>query len=58
MKQRASDGRAGRGGGGVFGGVEAVARSAAGRLGGVDGRSSRGGGGVSRGEVPVQVPRA
>jgi len=35
-----------------------VARSAAGRLGGVDGRSSRGGGGVSRGEVPVQVPRA
>ena len=58
MKQRASDGRAGRGGGGVFSIVEAVARSVAGRLGGVDGRAGRGGGGVSRGEVPVQVPRA
>jgi len=58
VKQRASDGRAGRGGGGVFGGVEAVARSAAGRLGGVDGRVGRGGGCVSGGEVPVQAPRA
>jgi len=27
VKQRANDGRAGRGGGGVFGGVEVVARS-------------------------------
>ena len=58
MKQRASDGRAGRGGGGVFGGVEAVVHSAVGRLGGVDDKAGRGGGGVFGGEVPVQAPRA